>query len=375
VFRLGGGRVVSFDTATHPEDAAHPKVVAYRGDLFQVPRKISSNAGQQCWIEGCLSLANATKNRATHASIWATCSSGGIGNWLSSLVLSQFRDAKPTPLRWKLLEGNVSMLLNTRWAEHAGHERKRQRTGDVAWLRDRIAPPGGQDIFFWLLALLVLGDAAFIAVHVVTRYMVWRGLLDSSAASAYSLTTDGAIAEQFNYAKLLVAGVMMAIAWRCSQVPLYVGFAVMFFILLCDDSLQIHETGGAWISRAFGFVPMLGLRAVDFGELIVMGAMGALALVALTAGSLRTPKDQSIFLPYFLGAIGLLVFCGGLIDMAHVAVSSGGSELVRGVRVMVFSILEDGGEMIATSFLCAYAAAAMVWESQHAMPPARVASA
>ncbi len=258
------------------------------------------------------------------------------------------------------------MLIESRSVDSADRWGARSRIGIVEWVRYTIAPPGGRDIFFWLLALLLLGDAIFIVAHIGGKFLAWRDLLELSSATALLLTTDNGVAEQFNYSKLLAAVFMMAIAWRCSRVPVYAAFAVVLFILLLDDSLQIHEIGGGWIAHTFGFVPMLGFRDVDFGELIVMGGTGAIALVTIAAGYLCTPKHRAIFVPCLLGAMGLLVFCGVFIDMVDIPLTDVENRLLRSVLGLVFSILEDGGEMVAVSFLCAYAAAALIWESQRA---------
>jgi hypothetical protein len=125
----------------------------------------------------------------------------------------------------------------------------------------------------------------------------------------------------------------------------YAAIAVVFGYFLCDDALQIHERLGRHIAAHLNFVPILGLRNADFGELAASAIAGILLLPLLIwayrSGSrvYRKAFQDIIFLVFILGFFGIVV------DMMHISARSNGE-----VR-LVLGMIEDGGEMLSVSFI------------------------
>jgi hypothetical protein len=125
---------------------------------------------------------------------------------------------------------------------------------------------------------------------------------------------------------------------------IYYIFSLLFLYLLIDDSFEVHENLGRVIAEIFNFQPWLGLRAVDFGELIVSAVFGGLFFTALIlVYTLSDHVTRQITL--YMGILFvLLVFFGVVLDMVTVMVDH--RETAR-----VLEMIEEGGEMLVMSVI------------------------
>jgi hypothetical protein len=194
-----------------------------------------------------------------------------------------------------------------------------------------------------LLALLIAIDIVFIAIH---AWFASRGALPP----ALNVETDGGIPEYFQYLKWTICTAACAYAAAQSREPLYLGWMALFLYFLIDDSQSLHELCGGRITAAFHFLPALGLRAQDFGELAV--SLLATALLGGIVWLYRRSADNAAralsreLMPW----LGLLILFGVVIDMIHIQIM-----LLYGARwaIVLAGLVEDGGEMIAASGLTA----------------------
>ncbi len=193
-----------------------------------------------------------------------------------------------------------------------------------------------------LLSLLVLFDLTFIIVHIWLRS---RGLLDAR----FDVTRDGSIPEWFNYAKWAVSALACAYCFWRRREPLYLTWAVLFAYFLLDDATQIHERLGNRLVIAFDLGPALALRAVDFGELIAVTGAGIALFGAMAIAYRVADTESKDFTHRQLPWLGLLIFFGVVVDMVHIQIQA----LASPRLTFLAAILEDGGEMIAASFLTA----------------------
>lgn len=171
-----------------------------------------------------------------------------------------------------------------------------------------------QSIFSPVIVVLLLSaDVAFMLLHASNRLVPRNPLL--------SLAVDGGYSELFQYIKeYWTALLFIAMWWRTREV-LFAAWALLFTYLLCDDALTVHESLGRVIAARWELVPVLGMRAVDIGELVVSGIAGAVFLVVIGGFYLgggetgkRVSRDLSVLL-------AVLVFFGVVVD----ARSSGAS--------------------------------------------------
>lgn len=201
--------------------------------------------------------------------------------------------------------------------------------------------PGAHTLYF--LSLLLAADALFILVHIANEN---AGLISNRN---FALDRDRGYAEIYQYVKLYWIVITLAALWWRTRAPVYVGWIGAFGYLLLDDALQVHERGGEIVAARWGYGETLGLRDVDFGELTVTAAAGAVLVALLAVGYWRSSRDARAASKDFVVLVVALAFFGVAFDMLHQIVGDNGLGAL-------FVIAEDGGEMLVVSVACAYAA-------------------
>jgi hypothetical protein len=208
-----------------------------------------------------------------------------------------------------------------------------------------------------LLFLLVLVDALFILIHVLHVWSPWLKSL------FYSLERDSGLAEQYQYVKQVWLAACLGVAFLQRRGRAFAGWAVFFAFLLLDDALQIHERAGGVLAQAFGIQPMFGLRAKDFGEVMIAGIVGtaacAFAWLAIRRGG-ESSRRLSADLLCLLGALALF---GVFFDVLHTI-----TYFRLPAVAPVFALIEDGGEMLVVSAITAYVFDVLVNAGQIRVP-------
>jgi hypothetical protein len=191
------------------------------------------------------------------------------------------------------------------------------------------------------LVALIGCDLLFVAADVLYR----SGLLQDAR---FDVTRERGFGEMFQYLKFAAAGSALFLRYKRARSVAAGILGFLFFYLLTDDALGLHERAGVSIGARLELSPLGALRPADFGEVIYFATIAVLVLGALS------------FL-LWLGAAGdrrmIFTLEAGL---AMLAVPAVGVDLVQSaVREprlhMMLGILEDGGEMIAASALLAAA--------------------
>jgi len=95
----------------------------------------------------------------------------------------------------------------------------------------------------------------------------------------------------------------------------------------------------------------LALRGQDFGELGVSLAAGTvlLGLMVVVYWKADNSDGSRRFTQRQLPWLAVLIFCGVVVDMLHIQIGIFGSP----VLALILVVIEDGGEMVAASFLTA----------------------
>ena len=189
-------------------------------------------------------------------------------------------------------------------------------------------------------AFLVGLDAAYVYGRIDGEMLPWQ----------LNISEEGGLAEWFEYGLTLAAAAWMAQLWRRERAPAFLAAALTFLWLTLDNSLGMHEAGGA------GLAPLLagvaGDRAADLGELMVFGLV-ALALVAMLRAAIVASDRGAgarvicIMLPVALGA-GF----GVAMDFISHLISGGPPHLG-----LILDFIEDSGELAMLCLAVALAAA------------------
>ena len=194
------------------------------------------------------------------------------------------------------------------------------------------------------LAVMLGVDLVFIAVSGVRAY---HGMPRDN----WHISVDGGFAEIWQYAKWTMLILVSVVLASKSRAAVYLVWAIIFLYLLIDDSLSIHEDYGLRLASQLGLRPAFGLRARDFGELMVTAAAAGVLLGALAIVYRKTLQEKPrIFTRHMLWLLVALVFFGVGVDVLDIAVPWATAR-------SVLEQIEDGGEMIVASLMTGYALA------------------
>jgi hypothetical protein len=204
-----------------------------------------------------------------------------------------------------------------------------------------------------LLIAFITIDLGFILLNAVAIAAYHFGMIDA-VPEALKITHDRALPEDFNYLKWGVIAV--SLFWLAMRdhwfAPLV--WALVFTMILLDDSLQIHEQLGAYLSSWSKLPSSTFFYADDLGEMLAFGLMGLLAFgMAAVLYRRSRASGRALSLRYVI----ILVVLGGFgvgVDAVHQVVS----HMTEGTPVatilsQLFGMVEEGGEMIVASFAAA----------------------
>lgn len=190
-----------------------------------------------------------------------------------------------------------------------------------------------------LFYLLLATDVVFIILHILYLFT------EIISNSYFSIEQDQGYAELFQYIKEYWIALVLGLLAVQKRSPLYLGWSLLFFYLLLDDSLSIHEKLGEIISIKLAFSPALNLRAVDFGELVVSAGVGFFFLILIAIAYRfgdRMSRETSRYLIMMLFALALF---GIVVDMIHIILFKSPS------LEPLLALVEDGGEMLVMSVI------------------------
>lgn len=207
-------------------------------------------------------------------------------------------------------------------------------------IRSWNSDPNNKPVTAFLLLLLAI-DFLFFFLHFLPLFGVLNDPL-------FSLEEDGGYPERYQYAKTFSIVVLLIMVSAKAKVIGYGAWAVLFLYLLLDDALSIHESFGLHVATNLDFSPAFGLRARDFGELVVTAIAATLLLTPLAAFYWRGSNAFKIVSKCLFLLLVALAFFGIFVDMLHVAIQQGWKVS------FLLGALEDGGEMVVISVMVAY---------------------
>ena len=207
---------------------------------------------------------------------------------------------------------------------------------------------------FPLLLRLLLGiDVGFIVLN-AAAVVAFDASLISRVPDMLKVTADLAAPEDFNYLKWLVIAVALIWVSIRDRWLAPVLWSLVFAMILVDDSFQVHEQLGGWLSNNVPFFEDMTLYGRDLGEVTVFGAMGLITLAIFAfLFTRKDPATRDMSKRYILIVLALGFFGVGL-DAVHAVISQlTGASALATLLQQVFGMLEDGGEMVVGSLAVA----------------------
>jgi hypothetical protein len=183
-----------------------------------------------------------------------------------------------------------------------------------------------------LLLLLGAGDALFVLLHLA--HVTTPVFQDPR----FSLELERGFAEVYQYLKEYWAALLLLLIGVRRRTPVFVAWAVLFGYLLADDAFAVHERLGREIATGLALGDGWPVQGHDVGEVLVAGAVGALALAAIGLTHARSEPAARQASGRLLRWLALLAFFGVGVDALH-------QMFDPGVWHTVLGVVEDGGEM------------------------------
>ena len=189
------------------------------------------------------------------------------------------------------------------------------------------------------LVFFLLLDLGFLVLHFF--------YLGDILGNRFSIEDDHGFAEFYQHMKELALAELLLVFLIESDDLLFLAWTGLFAYFFIDDSFQFHETVGLWLSERLNFSAAIGLRARDFGELLVTG-FATLSFVAVLLMTYRHGQHESRRITrVLLSMLLILAFFGVVVDMVHILFL----EVPLG---SAFGVVEDGGEMLVMSLILWY---------------------
>ena len=192
-----------------------------------------------------------------------------------------------------------------------------------------------------LLILLVLVDVVFIFSHLINAGT------DLLQDRTYTIGWEYGYAELYLHIKeFWIAVLLLMLAVRTRTTLMFV-WSLIFFYVLLDDVLKIHENMGSYLQLYLSFDNFLGLLAKNLGQQLwsfIVGVPILIILGVLYTKSTRRMKSISISL---FALLVLLAFFGVFLDTVH-------SIFRRTELEGIILLIEEAGEMIVMSIITWY---------------------
>jgi hypothetical protein len=182
--------------------------------------------------------------------------------------------------------------------------------------------------------ILILANSFVLLFH------IGHVLFKIPSSGLFFIENDHSLGEFLGYAQELGIISLLVVATFYRKQFVYLAWALLFAYLAVDDSFQIHERLGSWLSQQFDFGSLFGLRPQDFGELLALAVPYGLLILAVILAHIWADNKSKGVSRVLLPMLGLLIFFGVILDMLHIKLEFS-HYLDRAV-----GFIEDGGEMV-----------------------------
>lgn len=166
-----------------------------------------------------------------------------------------------------------------------------------------------------LFGLLVAIDLVFVLLHVL--HIRENSRLPWLANHHFRIDADQGFAELFQYLKLMLIIIGLGVLWARYSYRIAGIWAAVFMVILLDDALMHHEQVGL-VLAGVPFLPVpFGMSGREVGELLVWAAVAVLVGVPLAFAHALAPKEPKRFSTGLFFLVAALVFFGVGVDIFH----------------------------------------------------------
>lgn len=177
---------------------------------------------------------------------------------------------------------------------------------------------GGTRTFRYLFVVLLTLDGVLIGLHLAAFAALHWGWLATIPRAVSLFGDSSSAAELVTYLKWCITVATLTLIFVRCRVPLFLGLAIAYAVILADDALGLHERGALLITAWFPDLPKLGLTRHVVGELLVWAILGIGVVGACLWGWFDSPRVWRRAAWPFLASFGLLVFFAVGLDVMQI---------------------------------------------------------
>lgn len=192
-----------------------------------------------------------------------------------------------------------------------------------------------------LLTLFLAADVVIVVLHLTLKLF---GIL---AGDHFDLGVDRSYGEMLMYLKLGWITMLAVQLARRRRSALFAALAFGSLVLLLEDAFIVHERIGwhlnPWVLETIPALEGVGILSVQIGELLWLAVIGLVVGIAFVVTFVRAdPRDRrdALSIVVFFAAVAFLAV---VVDTVHSLFAFGS------VGDLVFTVIEDGGELIVLS--------------------------
>lgn len=214
-------------------------------------------------------------------------------------------------------------------------------------LRSRIGEAGSMLGVIYRLRffrILLVIDLTFIILHIARSAAFYSERPDIPISnSLFAIEVEGSFAEIYQHIKVASVSLLTLWVFRRTAAPIYLALSFLFAWVFIDDAFQLHEAFGASMTPMF-------FSSVGLAEAVFLSFICAVSVAILHFTALNSEAHHLRRAAIFIVPLLVLAFFGGAVDLVHAAIGAP----FKGVN-LVFTVIEDGGELAAMSLACALA--------------------
>lgn len=230
-----------------------------------------------------------------------------------------------------------------------------------------------------LLAALLAVDIALLAMHAAQVHAGYYGTARAAALSNFDMDRDGNHVELFEYLLNALTVAMLASCWWRTRQPMFLALCVVLLFTLADNGLRLHEGFGALLAPSLqAAARIVAMAPIALGELLFYLLCGPALLLMLAFATSRSGEENRARGAIFLLLLMALGGFGAGVDFVHSmlldAGQPGGWTMMGGPLDKILGFVEDGGELLVLTAICALSCALNAVPLHPALPHAHRSS-
>ena len=207
----------------------------------------------------------------------------------------------------------------------------------------------------WISKIVKKSDKFLLVILCIDILFILLSFIDRFTALNFSyflVNRDNLFAENFQYLKYIGISMLSFLLATKRKASQFFVFMIIPIYLYLDDQNRLHETFGNKIASLFtegnprDIFLISNVRFQDIGSVLYMSFVAFILLIIFLICFKLSKPSEKYFLKNILNYFFIFGFFAVIVDLIE--------RFFKGNIQILLGIFEDGGEMIAISFIAAH---------------------